>query len=52
MRHDRIEAGDGQVSKRAAADRHERMRAERQVRDLQRENEKLRAIIKENGIRL
>lgn len=52
MRHDRIEAGDGYVTKRAARDRHERELAQRQVRDLERENARLRALLKQHGIKL
>jgi hypothetical protein len=52
VKHGPIEAGDGYVSKRAARERHERERAERQVRDLERECSRLRQIIRDNGIRI
>jgi hypothetical protein len=52
VRHDRIEAADNYVTQRAARDRLERQLAERQMRDLQRENARLRALLKQNGIRI
>jgi hypothetical protein len=42
--------GEGYVSKRAARDRHEKERAEAQVRSLSAENARLRRILKENGL--
>lgn len=52
MKHDPSLHVGRSVTQRAAHDRHLRALAERQVRDLERENARLRALLKQNGIRI